>query len=145
MNKNKIEAFDIMIVKLMSILSNKLHSNRLEFKELATATLEMNEQISAADNIFFTESLIQALSLQVIIWSAVKQAISHKNVDSLKFLFILDKDSIIFDKNSDFIFNKDSDSRFLCLSESAFHNSADKTTDKFSEAQIQSWSVISLI
>ena len=58
MNENEIKASDIMIVRLMSILSNKLCLNRLEFKELATATLEMSEQISAADSIFFTENLI---------------------------------------------------------------------------------------
>ena len=58
MNKNETEASDIMIVRLMSTLLNKLCLNRLEFKELATATLEMNEQIDAADSIFFTESLI---------------------------------------------------------------------------------------
>ena len=85
------------------------------------------------------------MSLQVITQSAVRQAISHKNIDSLKFLFILDRDSITFDKDSDFIFNKDSDSRFLCLSESTSYNSTDKTIDKFSEVQTQSWSVVSLI
>ena len=58
MNKNETEASDIMIVRLMFILSNKLCLNRLELKELVTATLEMSEQISAADSIFFTENLI---------------------------------------------------------------------------------------
>ena len=66
MNENKIKASDIMIVRLMSIFLNKLHSDRLEFKELATATLEADEQISAADSISFIKNLIQALSLQVI-------------------------------------------------------------------------------
>ena len=66
MNENEIKASDIMIVRLMSTLSNKLHLNRLELKELATATLEMNEQISAANSISFTENLTQALSLQMI-------------------------------------------------------------------------------
>ena len=42
----------------MSILLNKLHSDKLEFKKLATATLEADEQIDAADSIFFTENLI---------------------------------------------------------------------------------------
>jgi len=78
------------------------------------------------------------LSLQVITQSAVKQVISCESVDSLKFLSILDRDSVIFDKDSDFIFNKDSDSRSSCLSESTSHSLTDKTTDKFSEAQIQS-------
>ena len=63
----------------------------------------------------------------------------------MKFLFILDRDSVILDKNSDFTLNKDSDSKFLCLSESVSHNLTDKTIDKFSEAQIQSQSVVSLI
>ena len=72
MNENEIKASDIMIVRLMSILLNKLHLNRLELKELATATLEADEQISAADSISFIESLIQALSLQVITQSAVR-------------------------------------------------------------------------
>ena len=58
MNKNKTEASDIIIVRLMSILSNKLHSNKLEFKKLATATLETDEQISAADSISFIKNLI---------------------------------------------------------------------------------------
>src|SRR5205809_669131 len=58
MNENEIEASDIMIVRLMPTLSNKLCLNRLEFKELATATLEADEQISAADSVSFTESLI---------------------------------------------------------------------------------------
>jgi len=53
----------------------------------------------------------------------------------LKFLFTFNRDSVILDKDSDFIFNKDSDSRFLCLSESASHNSVDKIINKFSEAQ----------
>ena len=61
---------------------------------------------------------------------AVRQAISYKSVNSLKFLSIL---------------NKDSDSRFLCLFESASYSSADETTDKFSEAQTQFQSVVSLI
>jgi hypothetical protein len=51
----------------MSTFSNKLHLNRLEFKKLAITTLKTNEQINAADSIFFIESLIQALFLQVII------------------------------------------------------------------------------
>ena len=58
MNENKIEASDIMIVRLMSILLNKLCSDRLELKELATTTLKIDEQIDAADSISFTESLI---------------------------------------------------------------------------------------
>ena len=81
----------------------------------------------------------------MIIQSIIKQVISHENIDSLKFLFIFDRDSVILDKDSDSILNKDSDSRFLCLSESTSHNSANKTTDKFSEAQTQSQSVVSLI
>ena len=119
--------------------------NRLELKELATAILETDEQIDAADSISFIENLIQALFLQVIIWSAIRQAIFCESVDSLKFLFILDRDSVILDKDSDSILNKDSDSRFLCLSESAFHSLTDKITNKFFKAQIQSWSVVSLI
>ena len=66
MNKNEIKASDIMIVRLMSILSNKLHLNRLEFKKLAIIILETDEQIDAANSISFIKSLIQALSLQVI-------------------------------------------------------------------------------
>ena len=58
MNKNKIEALNIIIIRLMSILSNKLCLNRLEFKELATTILEADEQISAADSIFFIKNLI---------------------------------------------------------------------------------------
>ena len=58
MNENKTEASDIMIIRLMSILSNKLCSNRLESKELVITILETSEQISAADNISFTKSLI---------------------------------------------------------------------------------------
>ena len=72
MNKNKTEASDIMIVRLMSILSNKLHLNKLEFKKLATATLKTDEQIDAADSISFIKSLTQALSLQVIIQLAIR-------------------------------------------------------------------------
>ena len=63
----------------------------------------------------------------------------------MKFLSILDRDSVTLDKDSDSILNKDSDSRFLCLSENASHNLADKITDKFFKAQTQSWSVVSLI
>ena len=43
MNENETEASDIMIVRLMSILLNKLCLNRLELKELATAILEADE------------------------------------------------------------------------------------------------------
>ena len=57
MNENEIEASDIMIVRLMSILSNKLCSDRLELKELAIITLEMSEQINAANSVFFIKSL----------------------------------------------------------------------------------------
>ena len=135
MNENEIKALNITVVRLMSILSNKLHSDRLELKELATTTLETDEQISVADNVFFIESLTQALSLQVIIWSAVRQAISHESIDSLKFLSTLDRDSIILDKDSDFILNKNSDSRSSCLSESASYNSANKIIDKFFKVQ----------
>ncbi len=138
MNENEIEASDIMIVRLMFTLSNKLCLNRLEFKELATATLETSEQISAADSISFIKSLIQALSLQVITQSIIRQAISHESVNSLKFLSTLDRDSVTLDKDSDVILNKDSDSRSSCLSESASHSLTDKITDKFSEAQTQS-------
>ena len=145
MNENEIEASDIMIVKLMSTFLNKLCSDRLELKELATATLEMNEQIDAADSISFIENLTQALFLQIITQSAIRQAISCESIDSLKFLSIFDRDSVTLDKDSDSIFNKDSDSKSSCLSESASHSSADKTTDKFSEAQTQSQSVVSLI
>ena len=67
MNKNKIKASDIMIIRLMSILLNKLHLNKLELKKLATVTLEISEQIDAADSVFFIKNLIQALFLQVII------------------------------------------------------------------------------
>jgi len=66
MNENKIEASDIIIIRLMSILLNKLHLNRLKFKELITTILEVNKQISTADSISFIKSLTQALSLQVI-------------------------------------------------------------------------------
>ena len=52
MNENKIKALNIMIIRLMSIFLNKLCSDRLELKKLATATLEMSEQISAADSVF---------------------------------------------------------------------------------------------
>ena len=83
--------------------------------------------------------------MQVITQSVVRQTISYKSIDSLKFLSILDRDSVILDKDSDSILNKDSDSRSSCLSESTSHNLTDKTTDKFSEAQTQSQSVISLI
>ena len=145
MNKNEIKVSDIMIVRLISILLNKLHLNRLEFKKLATATLETNKQINAANSISFTESLIWALSLQVITWSVIRQVISCENVDSLKFLSTLDRDSVTFNKDLDFIFNKDSDSRFLYLSESASYNLINKIINKFSEAQTQSWSVVSLI
>ena len=58
MNENEIKASDTTIARLMPTLLNKLHLNRLEPKELATATLEMSEQIDAADSISFTESLI---------------------------------------------------------------------------------------
>ena len=61
----------------------------------------------------------------MITQSAVRQAISHESINLLKSLSILDRDSVILDKDSDFIFNKNSDSRFLCLSESASHSSAD--------------------
>ena len=122
----------------MLILFNKLCLNKLEFKKLATTTLEADEQIDAANSVSFTESLTWALSLQVIIWSVVRQAISCESVDSLKSLSTLDRDSVILDKDSDFIFNKNSDSRFLCLSESTSHNLTDKITNKFSEVQIQS-------
>ena len=135
MNENETEASDIMIIRLMFTLSNKLCSDKLEFKKLATATLKMNEQISAADSISFTESLIWILFLQVITWSAVRQAISHKNINSLKSLSILDRDSVILDKDSDSILNKDSDSRSSCLSESTSHSLTDETINKFSEAQ----------
>jgi len=57
MNENEIKASDIIIVRLMFILLNKLCLNRLEFKELATTTLKMSEQIDAADSVSFTESL----------------------------------------------------------------------------------------
>ena len=57
MNENETEASDIMIIRLMSTLLNKLCLNRLEFKKLATATLETNEQIDVADSIFFIENL----------------------------------------------------------------------------------------
>jgi len=63
MNKNETKAPDIMVARLMPTLSNKLCLNRLESKELATTTLEVSEQISAADSISFTESLTRALSL----------------------------------------------------------------------------------
>ena len=66
MNKNEIKAFNIMIIRLMSILLNKLCLNKLEFKELITTTLKTDEQIDAADSVSFTKNLIQALSLQVI-------------------------------------------------------------------------------
>jgi hypothetical protein len=66
MNENKIKASDIIVIRLMSTLSNKLHLNKLESKKLATATLKINEQISAADSISFIKNLIQALFLQVI-------------------------------------------------------------------------------
>ena len=63
----------------------------------------------------------------------------------MKFLFIFNRDSVILDKDSDSIFNKNSDFRFLCLSESAFHNLIDETIDKFFKTQIQFQSVINLI
>jgi hypothetical protein len=66
MNKNKTEALNIIIIRLMFIFLNKLHLNRLEFKKLVTTTLEVSEQINAADSVSFTENLTQALSLQVI-------------------------------------------------------------------------------
>ena len=106
-------------------------SDKLEFKKLATTTLEADEQIDAADNIFFIKSLIQTLSLQVITWSAVRWAISHKNIDSLEFFLS--------------IFDKDSDSWFLYHSENTSHNLINETTDKFFEAQTQLQFVISLI
>ena len=81
----------------------------------------------------------------MITWSAVRQVISYESIDSLKFLSILDRNSVILDKDSDSTLNKDSDSRFLCLSENASHNLIDKITNKFFEAQTQSWSVVNLI
>ena len=58
MNENKIKASDIIIIRLMSTLLNKLCSDRLELKELATTILETNEQINAVNSISFTENLI---------------------------------------------------------------------------------------
>jgi hypothetical protein len=89
--------------------------------------------------------LIQALFLQVITWSVIRWAISHKSINLLKSLFIFNRDSVTFDKDSNSIFNKDSDSRFLYLFKNTSYNSADKITNKFSEAQTQSWSIVSLI
>ena len=43
MNKNKTKAFDIIIARLIPILLNKLYLDRLELKELATVTLEIDE------------------------------------------------------------------------------------------------------
>ena len=57
MNENETEAFNITIIRLMFTLLNKLCLNRLELKELATAILEMSEQIDAADSVSFTENL----------------------------------------------------------------------------------------
>ena len=67
MNENKIKASDIMIVRLMSIFLNKLHSDKLELKKLAIATLKTDEQIDATDSILFIKNLTQALFLQIII------------------------------------------------------------------------------
>ena len=88
---------------------------------------------------------IWTLSLQVITWLVVRQVIFFENIDLLKFLSILNKDSVTFDKDSDFILNKDSDSRFLCLSENTSHNLTDETTDKFFKAQTQFQFVVNLI
>ena len=63
MNKNEIKASDIIIIRLISTLSNKLCSDRLELKELVTTTLETDEQIDAANSVSFIKSLTQALSL----------------------------------------------------------------------------------
>ena len=63
----------------------------------------------------------------------------------MKFLSTLNRDLITLDKDSDSILNKNSDSRFLYLFESISYSLADKITDKFSKAQTQSQSVISLI
>ena len=52
----------------------------------------------------------------------------------MKFLFIFDRDSVTLDKDSDSILNKNSDSRFLCLSENTSHNLTNKITNKFFEA-----------
>ena len=41
MNKNK--ELNIIIIKLMFTLSNKLHLNRLELKEFATTLLEISK------------------------------------------------------------------------------------------------------
>ena len=58
MNENEIKALNIIIIRLISILSNKLYLNRLEFKELATTTLKTDEQINATDSVSFIKSLI---------------------------------------------------------------------------------------
>jgi len=81
----------------------------------------------------------------VITQSAARQAISRESIDSLESLSTLDRDSVTLDKGSDSTLNKDSDSRFLCLSESTSHSLTDEATDKFFKAQTQSWSVVSLI
>ena len=43
MNENETKASNIMITRLMPILLNKLHSNRLKPKELTIATLETDK------------------------------------------------------------------------------------------------------
>ena len=58
MNENESEALNTAVTRLVFTLVNKLHSDRLELKKLATATLEADEQIDAADSISFTENLI---------------------------------------------------------------------------------------
>ena len=58
MNKNEIKASDIMIIRLMSTLSNKLHSDRLELKKFVITTLKADEQIDAANSISFIKNLI---------------------------------------------------------------------------------------
>ena len=63
MNKNEIKTSDIIIIRLISTLLNKLYSDRLEFKELVTITLEASKQISITDSISFIKNLIQALFL----------------------------------------------------------------------------------
>ena len=69
---------DIIVLKLMPILSNKLRlaqSNSLEEAVLATVLLETDEQISVESLDSLTSDLIQALFLQVITWSAVRWTI----------------------------------------------------------------------
>ena len=60
---NKDEEFNTIVARLISTLSNKLRSDRLEPKELAITTLKIDEQVGAIDSVSSIKSLTQVLSL----------------------------------------------------------------------------------